>query len=143
MSIQIEVVGSIPRPGGSKKSFGKGKMAPASEHTAVWRSDVTNAVLQQYKGELLTTNIEVTYEFRFPRPKHHFKGQGQTGVLKENAPFWHTSTPDLTKIIRSTEDALTSLVWEDDKQVCLEHGVKRYCFPGERPGVSILIEARK
>lgn len=146
MSIQIEVIG-IPRPGGSKTAgvskSGKAFCRPANKNTSVWRSDVRDAARDQYQGPLLnkSTNLQVTYEFRFSRPKKHFKGK--TGVLRDDAPFYHTQQPDLTKLVRSTEDSLTSIVWEDDALVCMSHHVKRYCFPGERPGCSILIEARK
>jgi Holliday junction resolvase RusA-like endonuclease len=54
----------------------------------------------------------------------------------------HTTPPDLSKLIRSTEDALTGIAWVDDAQI-IEHGPmrKRYALPGEPEGAHILIEA--
>lgn len=54
----------------------------------------------------------------------------------------HTIAPDLSKLIRSTEDALTGIAWVDDSQI-VEHGRmhKRYQRPGEPTGAHIVIEA--
>ncbi len=53
-----------------------------------------------------------------------------------------TVPPDLSKFIRSTEDALTGIAWVDDSQI-IEHGImrKRYARPGEQTGAHILIES--
>jgi|SRR5579875_860519 len=143
-SIRIEVLG-IPRPGGGKiagfnKRTGKSFVRPDNPNTAVWRSDVQAAAIQQYKGPLLAGAISMAYTFRFPRPKNHFRRGKNSHLMREDAPVWHTGTPDLTKIIRSTEDALTGIVWRDDSQVCLRTESKRYCREDERPGVTIDIE---
>ena len=141
--IHIVVLG-IPRPGGGKiagfnRKTGKGFVRPDNPNTAVWRSDVMAAASLQYSGPLLTGPIGMIYDFRFPRPANHF-GTGQNAdKLKASAPAWHTIKPDLTKIIRSTEDALTGIVWRDDSQVCDRAERKRYCQAGERPGCTISI----
>jgi Holliday junction resolvase RusA-like endonuclease len=57
--------------------------------------------------------------------------------LKPNAPYYHTNAPDATKLIRSTEDALKKLVWQDDSQVCLQIISKTY---EDKPGALITIE---
>lgn len=141
--IRIEVFG-IPRPGGGKmpgrnKKTGKLFVRPDNENTAVWRGDVQIAVMAQYKGPLLHGPIQMSYEFRFPRPQNHFGSGVNCLTLKKTAPRWHTNKPDLTKIIRSTEDALTGLVWIDDCKVCKRDEIKRYCHLDERPGVEIFI----
>lgn len=143
MSVTIVVQGSIPAPGGSKTiGFGKNGKAflrPASKKTAPWRADVAKAAAQQYSGPLLSGPVWMEYEFLFPRPKHHFGTGKNADKLKPNAPYWHTNVPDLTKIIRSTEDALIGIVLEDDKYSCSRSEEKRYCDTGEQPGVIITI----
>lgn len=142
--IHIEVLG-IPRPGGSKtagqnKKTGKLFVRPSNPNTAVWRAEVEKAASAQYQGPLLNGPIKMTYEFLFPRPKKHF-GKGKNAeVLKLDAPRWHVIKPDLTKIIRSTEDALTGIVWTDDSRVCKRLESKRYCYGPESPGVRLTIE---
>lgn len=139
--IRIDVEG-IPAPGGSKSGFivkGRVVMAPASKKTKPWMDLVSLHARRQYDGPLLKGAIECRYTFWMPRPKHHFIGGKPEKGLKPNAPHWHTNTPDLTKIIRSTEDALTGIVWEDDCKVATRQDNKFYCRPGQAPGVEILI----
>lgn len=145
--IQIEVFG-IPRPGGSKKpgrnrKTGKLFVMDANPNTAIWRSDVVAQSIPQYNGPLLTGPVIMRYEFRFPRPKNHYRTGNNAHLMREAAPNWHTIKPDLTKIIRSTEDALTGIVWQDDSQVCKRSESKRYCRGEERPGVTMFISEMK
>lgn len=140
--IRIEVCG-IPRPGGSKipglRKDGTLFVRPASKYTSTWMAVVEDAAVAQIPEgfELMTCSIEMFYEFRFPRPKKHFRGKSET--LRADAPLWHTIKPDLTKVIRSTEDALTCIVWKDDCLVAKRAESKRYCMGNERPGVTITI----
>lgn len=138
------VVCGTPRPGGSKTPFfnrrtGKLGVKPDNKHTAKWMSEVRKAAAEQYDGPLLLGPVYMQYNFRMPRPKIHFRSGKFSHVLKDDAPYWHTNTPDLTKIIRSTEDALTGIVYKDDSQVCTRDEVKRYCEVDERPGVIITL----
>lgn len=140
--ISIDVVG-IPAPGGSKKGFivrGRVVMAPDCKRTKPWMSLVAETARRQYNGPLLDGPICMSYEFVFPRPKSHFRTGKLSHILRDDAPKWHTSKPDLTKIIRSTEDALSGVVWKDDCRVCKRtDDTKRYANPGEQPGVHMLI----
>lgn len=133
----IEVLG-IPRPGGSKTAGrannGRLFVRDANPNTSIWKEEVRKQAKQQYFGEMLTGPVEMFYEFRFERPKHHFRRNGE---LKATAPVWHTNTPDLTKVIRSTEDALLGLIYKDDSQVAKRGDCKRYCNGPEQPGVTI------
>lgn len=137
-------VSGIPRPGGSKTlAFNfktkKHYMRDAGKYTAAWRKTVTRAALEQYFGDMLLGPVYMSYEFRFPRPKNHFRTGKFSHVLKDDAPTWHTNTPDLTKIIRSTEDSLIGIVYKDDSQVCNRDELKRYCNDGEEPGVTVTV----
>lgn len=145
--ITIEVYG-IPRPGGGKiagfnRKTGKPFVRPGNPNTAPWRADVALAASKAYSGPLLENAIFMTYDFRFPRPKSHYGSGKNSHMLKKDAPVFHSKTPDLTKIIRSTEDALTGVVWKDDAQVYSRQEVKRYCEGNEKPGVTIsMIETK-
>lgn len=146
MSVYTIVVIGIPRPGGGKigginRQTGKSFVRPDNPKTEFWRQDVQAAALKQYKGPLLTGPIRMTYSFVFPRPKSHYGTGKNANTLKPNAPYWHTNKPDLTKIIRSTEDALTDIVYKDDSQVCDRDEKKIYTTSlFNKPGVSITIE---
>ena len=71
----------------------------------------------------------VDFTFYFPRPKNHFRSNGE---LKPSAPMWHTAKPDRDNADKSVLDALTNLgIWGDDKQVC--DGRIRKLYAGGMP----------
>jgi len=71
--------------------------------------------------------VELEMIFRMPRPKAHFNKKG----LKDNAPNWHVSTPDIDKLQRAVLDALTAILYHDDRQVCNVRAIKQYALtPG-------------
>lgn len=62
--------------------------------------------------------VWVSFEFVFARPKGHFGSGRNAGKLKPSAPRWPTAKKDdRTNCLKSTEDALTGIVWHDDSQV--------------------------
>lgn len=62
--------------------------------------------------------VKVTMHFVCKRPKSHYRTGRYAHLLKDSAPLWKATSPDLSKLIRSTEDALTTAgVWHDDRQV--------------------------
>jgi Holliday junction resolvase RusA-like endonuclease len=137
-------VRDTPRPGGSKKSFlhnrtGKIIVVDANKHTKTWRDSVRAAAIEVYKGHPLTGPISVDYTFYFNRPNSHHGTGRNKDMVRASAPGFHTIKPDLTKLIRSTEDALTGLIWKDDSQVCRRMDEKKYVDDDEKEGVLITI----
>lgn len=94
---------------------------------------VRQAGLDAYKGQLLDGLIEVKMVFYLRRPKCHYRSNG---TLKPNAPEAPGTKPDVLKLARSTEDALTGVVWVDDSRTV--HLDLHKAF-GEKPGVVIRI----
>ena len=145
-SIQFVVYGT-PAPGGSKVGFPfKRKdgstgvaMAPASKKTKPWMALVKSAAMEAYDGPLLTGAIETRMNFFFDRPQGHYRTGKYSGQLKDSAPEKKTTSPDLTKLVRSTEDALKGILWHDDSQVVMQRNSKPFCDPGERPRVEITV----
>ena len=56
-------------------------------------------------------------EFIFRRPASHYGTGKHRTQMKPSAPKAMTSTPDLSKLIRSTEDGCTGIAWQDDRQI--------------------------
>lgn len=83
-----------------------------------WMQEIRSAA-QQHFGDrpLLTGPIELSVVFHFNRPKSHYGTGRNANKLKPSAPYCHAQSPDLAKLIRCAEDALTGQVWVDDKQV--------------------------
>lgn len=132
-----------PAPGGSKKSFasestGRIVTLDDAKDNAVWRGVVALYGGQAMAGKpLLAGPLEVSMIFYQRRPKGHYGRGGNAGVLRPSAPWFPTVKPDVLKLARSTEDALTGVVWVDDSQTIALHVTKLY---GEKPGVEITVE---
>lgn len=142
-SLQFQVPG-IPAPGGSKRFVGFGKKTgrailidAGGQKNKDWRNAVMwagrEAIGQQ---PLFTGPLHVTMRFLMPRPKGHFRTNGD---LKPNAPNFPTTKPDALKLARSTEDALTGVAWNDDAQTVSLEIHKCYVGAGEAPGARIHI----
>lgn len=100
-----------------------------------WKQQVAHAAREAYRGELLDCPLRVSFLFYRPRPKGHF---GATGLNKKGreAPS-PTTKPDVLKLARGVEDALTGVVWRDDSQIVAEMLVKDW---GEPARCEIVIE---
>jgi Holliday junction resolvase RusA-like endonuclease len=124
-------VQGVAAPGGSKKGFyiksiNRVVMAPDSKKTKPWMALVSACAKEAYSGPLLTGAIELSIQFRFCRPKGHYGTGRNAGILKASAPKYHTVKPDCTKCLRSTEDAMTGIIFRDDSQVVKHHTSKVY-----------------
>lgn len=142
MSIRIVVYGS-PAPQGSKSFKGLAKsgraiLAESSKKVRPWRQDV-KAAAEQVRAQLglalLDEPLRVRMTFTLPKPASAPK-------RRVTLP---SKLPDLSKLVRSTEDAITDAgVWRDDARVVECTASKRY--PGEgmdaldAPGCVIEIE---
>ncbi len=140
MRIEIVVYGS-PAPQGSK-SFkgminGHAVMAESSKKVKPWRQDVKAAAIDALRGAVpIDGPLACRMVFTMPKPK---------SAPKRRRSF-PDRTPDLSKLVRSTEDALTQAgAWKDDARV-VEYSRLAKVFPGEDPealhipGVRIVIE---
>ena len=71
--------------------------------------------------------LTVEFVFFVPRPKGHKR---KDGTIRDTAPQFPTTKPDALKLARSTEDALTGIVWHDDAQTADIVARKRYADHG-------------
>lgn len=125
--ITIRVYGT-PAPQGSKRHVGRGVMVESSKKVKPWREAVKQAALdlimvasdtgQLTAGFPLDGPLLVEFAFTFARPKSHYRTGRNAHLLRDSAPPYPAVVPDLSKLIRSTEDALTDAgVWTDDSRV--------------------------
>ena len=133
-----------PQPGGSKKGFayidkktGKTRVniVDDAKRNKEWRSLVAH-MARKVMGEdpPLKGALSLDIVFLVRRPKSHYGTGRNAGYLKKSAPRYPTTRPDQTKLLRSTEDALTGIVWRDDAQVVRQFIQKNYtpASPGAR-----------
>ena len=143
-----------PAPGGSKtfiprryangklainmtskgKEMPAGVMVDAGKHNAKWKRIVAAYAREAHTGTPLDCALEMSVVFYRLRPKSHYGTGRNAGILKASAPGWPRGKPDTLKLARSTEDALTGIIWTDDARVVDQRASKRY---GNRAGAQI------
>ncbi|MGW6912502.1 RusA family crossover junction endodeoxyribonuclease [Kitasatospora sp. NPDC054939] len=118
----VITVHGAPAPQGSKKHVGNGIMKEMSDKLKPWRQDVKAAALSVVSqipgwtpldGPLGASVVFTVREQPVSRPTWWPSGRPWSKSMR-----WRpASTPDLSKLLRSTEDALTGVVWKDDARV--------------------------
>lgn len=106
-----------PAPQGSKTYLGNGRFKEQSKFVPAWRNDVRQAALGVFSEAAIIGPVFTEITFLFARPKCHYISNNPEKALRHDAPYWHTSAPDRDKLERSTNDALTGVIWVDDSQV--------------------------
>ena len=143
MIITFTVFG-IPQTAGSKRAFpfkrGDGslgvRVSDDNPKGQTWKNAVAYSAREVHSEELLSGPLTVTMRFYRPRPQGHFgkNGLNKTG-LSCPSPI---SRPDVLKLARCAEDALTGVLWRDDAQIVEEHLYKLW---GEPARMEIEVEA--
>jgi Holliday junction resolvase RusA-like endonuclease len=145
--IRLEVLGT-PAPQGSKRAFvGKSGRAQVIEqnHDRIksWRGAVVDAVVSAAPPGLpMSGPLQVVMVFGLRRPKSHYRTGKNAHLLRPDAPAYPQGTPDLSKLARATEDALTDAgVWDDDARVVHYMRLSKVWCPADvAPGATIIIE---
>lgn len=145
-----------PAPGGSKTAFALRRRGGAlvlrpggapvinmvdagGKANKEWKAAVAWYGRKFYKGVLLDEALDVLMEFFLERPKDHYRTGSFANELRPSAPKYPTVKPDVLKLCRSTEDALSGVVWVDDNKTIDIHGRKRYCNPTQCPGCLVSV----
>lgn len=125
--VSFTVLG-IPAPQGSFRAAYSEKskrafLVQSCKRTMPWRQEVAAVAAKAMKGlALLDGAAELTVYCFLPRPRSHYGKHG----LRPSAPKYPTPKPDLSKMVRAIEDALTGVVWTDDSRVVSQHNHKLY-----------------
>lgn len=139
--IEFDVIG-MPAPQGSKKfvgttKAGRGILVESSKKVRPWRMDVKAAAeAVRAASGTIAGPLAVHMVFTLPKP----------ASAPKTRRTWPDRKPDLSKLVRSTEDAISDAgLWEDDARV-VRYGTLAKVFPGEDvdalavPGVRVRIE---
>jgi Holliday junction resolvase RusA-like endonuclease len=113
------VVYGVPGPQGSKRHVGGGVMIESSKKVKPWRQDVKAAALEAVAGRpLLDGPLMASMVFTIREQPASKPAWWPSGVRWSKSMRWRpASTPDLSKLLRATEDALTGVIWKDDARV--------------------------
>jgi Holliday junction resolvase RusA-like endonuclease len=142
--IKIVVYGTAA-PAGSKTSFAlkrkdgsyvkrpDGRIivntADSSKRSKPWKEMVAQAAGEQYDGELLDGPLAVEIRFFRPHAKSHYGSGRNAAILKQSSPLFPTMKPDVLKLARGVEDALSGVVYRDDSQIVREFLEKGFDDP--------------
>lgn len=139
-------VAGRPQTAGSKTAIRKGDRTLVVESgdrdaKRAWRADVRAAAAEaMVEPELWPTSgpLRVSFEFFRRRPRGHYGTGRNDGVLKAGAALLRpVARPDVLKLARSVEDALTEIVWTDDSVIVDERLSKTW---GTVEGVRVTVE---
>jgi Holliday junction resolvase RusA-like endonuclease len=134
------VVHGRPQPAGSKRFVGRAKsgrgiIIDSNPKAGEWKDRVAQVAGEAMAGApLMRGPLKVSMLFRRSRPKTHLK---KTGALRDSAPLFPVTKPDVLKLARGVEDALTGVVWGDDAQIVEEVLWKHYA---DTEGVQVLVQ---
>lgn len=117
------VVEGTPGPQGSKTHLGRGVMVESSKKVKPWRARVEKAAIEAAGPAWEELDEPLVAEFCFTLHR------GKTVKRKH-----HTTYPDLSKLIRSTEDALTTAhIYADDARIVRYHNPRKVYVAADDP----------
>jgi Holliday junction resolvase RusA-like endonuclease len=130
-----------PKTAGSKRAFNR----PGAKYPTIvddnpksrdWKEHVSSAARQTYSGALLTCALCVSFAFYRIRPASHYNGKGELNKTGRES-LAPATRPDVLKLARAVEDAMTGVVYRDDAQIVDERLTKLWGEPA-RVEISIL-----
>lgn len=124
------------KPGGSKRAFKHPQtgriLVVEDSDSKPWRQQIAGAALDVIGDgarPVFDCPVFVTMTFYRPRPKGHYGSGVNAGRVKPGSPQFPSTRPDVLKLARAAEDALTSIVYRDDAQIVEEMLRKRWGDP--------------
>lgn len=144
-----------PEPAGSKTNMPRGiksfpfvvtsfkhlmavyPIVDANKNAAGWKKTVAAVAQYEMAGRrILEGPLGVRFVFHFERPAGHLLTDGRSLSSSGRKFNRHTKAPDVLKLARAVEDAMTGTVYVDDSQIIDEHLRKAWSY---RTGVEVLV----
>lgn len=94
-----------------------------------WRSTIAGVFAQHYAGAPRGEPVHMTQIFKMKRPQNHYRTNGELKDWAEGLE--HIKRPDIEKLARAVNDALSGVLWKDDSQVCELDLRKQYAEDGK------------
>lgn len=136
--ILLNVLGT-PAPKGSNRAMlrgGRAVFVPGGSKVnqsalRSWADSVRHAcqsfVSERSSPVFTQVPVAVAITFRLKRPAGHW---AKSGGLKTSAPIAPSVKPDVDKLARSTLDALSGAIFDDDSRIVCMRATKEYAQPG-------------
>lgn len=105
---------------------------PTKHPVTAFKATVRMAAAEAYQGPPLDGPLMLVLTCVMPRP-------GKLKKKSDNPPYYATTKPDLDNLMKSVADALSGLLYRDDKQIAEVNMVKTVAAGNEQPHVKIAI----
>ncbi len=143
--VSFKVLGK-PQPAGSKQSFAlyshgqpimkAGRVivntVDANKHAKPFKQEVAALARAQMAGrDLWNCPVRLCLVFVLARPAGHYRTGKNAHLLAKHAQPFPTVKPDVGKLARGVEDALTGIVYRDDVLIHTASLRKRYARANE------------
>lgn len=137
MEIKFSVFGD-PKALKRHRTFRRGNFTGSYDPSKGDKADFLAKAMRHKPEKPFDCPLAVKLDFVFPRPKSHFRTGKNAGLLRDDAPMWHTSSPDTDNLAKFVCDALNGVFWRDDKVVASLTISKRYSEGGGETKIEIL-----
>ena len=135
MIFEVVVYGK-PQPAGSKKGFSRKnstftQIVDANPKAKDYKASVSQAAGEKMQAKglpIFEGPLFVELRFYLVRPKGHWNSKGELNAAGRRK-LMPTSKPDVLKLARGVEDALSGVVYRDDNQIVREVLSKTYGSP--------------
>lgn len=140
-AFHIVVYGSA-KPSGSKRAYvipgtNRASVTDDNPKSKPWKLQVAQvAGYQMQSYDIFDGPLAVVFRFFVMRPKGHYKKDGSLSANGLRNPY-PAKRPDVLKLARAVEDALSGVVYRDDSQIVDERLVKEYGAP-ERVEITVM-----
>jgi len=114
--IKLSILGE-PKAQKRHRHVRMGNFVRQYDPSASDKGDFLSIVQYNAPKEPFAVPLAVAIRFYFTRPKSHFKTGKNSHVMKDTAPLWHTSKPDVDNMAKFLMDSLNKIYWKDDSYI--------------------------
>ena len=111
-----------PRPQQRHRSNGRFQYDPSAKEKKAFIDQVKNRVPKVAPGN----RIQMQFTFCYKRPKNQYRSKNKKKILKDDAPLYKTSVPDIDNLCKFYMDALQGYFYKSDSQVSTISAEKIY-----------------
>ena len=136
MIIKIEVLGE-PKSQLRHRTFRMGERMGSYDPSSKDKKNFLSQCMEKTPEKPIDQPINLEVRFYFARLKGHYGTGRNTGNLKDSAPKYHISRPDIDNLCKLIFDSLNKIFWRDDSLICSIKALKLY---SENPRTEIYIQ---
>jgi Holliday junction resolvase RusA-like endonuclease len=136
MKIEITIPGE-PKTQQRHRTFKRGTFTGTYDPSEKDKKNFLVLCMGNKPDRPIDSPINMELKFYSGRPKNHYGTGKNANVLKQNAPYFNISRPDIDNLQKFVMDSLNSIFYRDDSLICLLSSVKLY---DDIPRTEITIE---